>query len=194
MIVEPPKGYNCPKYSNIIFVSSMTSCNTFGATIWTDGRIIGDMYCENEWLIKCYDCGTLLWCKELDKKCFGHTEELKKKDYLKKLKESGLSKEQERYLRIKAWQTGNDKRRDKDKKKELSNKDIKNLKALEKILDHNDQEDLIMKAEINRELGQFEKAASILEKSFDPKYSNIISHLKELIDKKDIFVAKIKTN
>ncbi len=60
------------------------------------------MYGEIEWLVKCHNCDALLWSDDLDKDGGGGDRELEKKEYLLKLKETVLTEEKERYLRIKA--------------------------------------------------------------------------------------------
>jgi len=196
MIIELPEIHKCPKCSNGIYISDIMSCNTFGAKFWTDGQIVGDMYAESEWLLKCNECATLLWSEELeraDEECrVSEPISLKKKDYLFKLDDKTLNKEKKMYLRIKLWRLGNDKRRIGGKKKELSKKEIKNLKFLYKMLEISDDEDRIMMAEIKRELGEFEQANVLLEKPFDKEFLHAVSTIKKLIEKKDVFVAKIK--
>ena len=49
-----------------------------------------------------------------------------------------------------------------------------------------------MMAEIKRELGKFDDAEAIINESFANKYMQAASLIKELIEKKELFVAEMK--
>ena len=72
----------------------------------------------------------------------------------------------------------------------LSDEERNNLQMLYDILNSSDYE-LLMKAEIKRELGQFEDAADILKHRFE-EYPQHYSVIKKLVEKRDPFVAEIK--
>ena len=72
----------------------------------------------------------------------------------------------------------------------LSDEERNNLQMLYDILNSSD-DDLLMKAEIKRELGQFEDAEDILKHRFDEEYSQYYSVIKKLVEKRDPIVAKM---
>jgi hypothetical protein len=195
----------CSECAHLIEEFTIMSGNTFGATFWTDGKRDAPMLPDQLWFIKCPHCQALLWVDEQEKvgevDPFSDDETFKEAqsysepalhDYFFELHKNGLDKKKERYLRIRAWWSGNDKRRDtKTVKQNLSDEEIENIQALYFMLDSSDENDRIMMAEIMREMGQFENAEMILEKPFTDELSEEVSIIGELIQKREPFVAKI---
>ena len=66
----------------------------------------------------------------------------------------------------------------------LSDEERNNLQMLYDMLNSSDY-DLLMKAEIRRELGQFEDAEEILKHRYDKNYSKHWSIIKKLVEKRD---------
>ena len=74
----PDYIYECPKCSNLLKKASNASGNTFGSTLYSDGKMIAPMLPEFPNLTKCTKCDTILWLSEMkeigtcdawDKKC-----------------------------------------------------------------------------------------------------------------------------
>jgi hypothetical protein len=76
----------------------------------------------------------------------------------------------EKFIRIRIWQSFNDYFR-KGKEKEITQDkqdlNAKNLTALLKLLDESDQNDLLMKAEVLRNIGWFVESKQLLDKIND---------------------------
>jgi len=76
----------------------------------------------------------------------------------------------EKFIRIRIWQSFNDYFR-KGKEKEITQDkqdlNAENLTALLKLLDESDQNDLLMKAEVLRNLGWFVESKQLLDKIND---------------------------
>jgi len=76
----------------------------------------------------------------------------------------------EKFIRIRIWQSLNDYFR-KGKEKEITQDkqdlNAENLTALLKLLDESDQNDLLMKAEVLRNLGWFVESKQLLDKIND---------------------------
>ncbi len=55
----------CTKCGSQFTISSVRSCNTFGATYYTDGFICGPMFTHQSALLSCPSCREFLWRDEL---------------------------------------------------------------------------------------------------------------------------------
>jgi hypothetical protein len=62
------------------------------------------------------------------------------------------------------------------------------------LLDENDDKDRIMKAEIFRELGEFDKSVALLDHDFAGRLSTVGVFIKGLCEKKDTHVREIPRN
>lgn len=106
-----------------------------------------------------------------------------------------MDSKQERALRILAWWRRNDAFRDSDRvvtatTEALSETCRENLVALATLLDEEDENDRIMKAEVFRELGQFESAKAILSQVRSSEYDAIVHQLRRLCDAGDAAVRE----
>ena len=185
----------CSQCSGVIKVEQLTSGNTFRAKYWTDGKREAPMLPDSFWLVKCPHCKTLLWIDELEitERASSAKEYFEPglNDYYKVLKDDKLSKEKERYLRIRAWWKSNDKQRSSQSNLSISEEERNNLKKLFELLSSDEYD--FMKAEIKRELGEFETAKEILDQSEVTKKSKKVESLmRELIDKRSTAVKEIK--
>ena len=74
----------------------------------------------------------------------------------------------------------------------LSAAEIKNMKDLTCILDEQDDEERMLKAEFFRELGFFNRCLSCLAKPLSEDYSLSASFIKGLAEKHDPWVREVK--
>ncbi len=206
MLPGPTIIKKCSECSGVIAEDTIASGNTFSAIFWTDGKKDAPMLPDQPWLVKCPHCQALIWIDEQEKvgeiQPFSDSASYKDtkpysvpelQDYFSELKKSKIGREKEQYIRLRAWWAGNDKRRSADDIKEkLSEEERRNLQELEKMLDPSDDGNRIMIAEIKRELGQFEDADNLLSRPFDDELSHTASIIRELIQKRDPFVAELK--
>ncbi|MEA3522587.1 MAG: hypothetical protein U9R50_06405 [Campylobacterota bacterium] len=207
MLPGPIVIKKCSECSASIKEHTTTSGNTFGATFWSDGKRDAPMLPEHFWLVKCPHCQALIWIDEQEKigkiEQFSDNEEAYKgaksysvpelKNYFAVLKKNNLGRKKEHYLRLHAWWAGNNNRRGTNKIKQLlSDEEKVNLEALGKMLDPSDDNDRIMMAEIKRELSQFEEAEDILKEPFANDLSQAVSIIRELIQRRDSYVAEMK--
>jgi hypothetical protein len=89
-----------------------------------------------------------------------------------------LDKERELCVRRQAWWTANDAWRHQVGKTNFSEAQVKNLKALSDMLDESQEIELIFKAEIARELGEFDKCIQLLTHPFEKKLQYLAGFIR----------------
>lgn len=203
MIPGPTIIKKCSTCSNPIEQETIASGNTFGATYWTDGKCEAPMLPYQPWLVMCPHCYAPLWLDELEELGqvdFWEEERDKFKDaktyqmpsiedYLALLEKGSETTEKERYIRLRAWWTGNDVRRNKEFG--ITALEVSNLTAFAEMLDESNASDLIMKAEVMRELGRFDDAKALLAQIVDDSFLQVVAIIKNLIEKSDPYVRKM---
>lgn len=180
MIPGPKYIYKCPNCGNLLSKESLNSGNTFGAEQFSDGKRIAPMLPEFPNLTKCEKCNNFLWLDKLKEiGTYGWKDNqnsnwqnadeakfLEIDDYFDALKSEIVeNKIDEGFIRKHIWWAYNDRRRDGleifiDENDELRWKE--NCIELLNLLDFSDINQRIMTAEINRNLGNFEKCISII--------------------------------
>lgn len=118
---------------------------------------------------------------------------LEENDYLEVITWVGGNKKTEKYLRIRAWFSVNDRLRY-SKQEDVpvfSAKTIENLQRLSSMLDEKDENERIMKAEIARELGQFDTSIALLKHDFSERLAKAAAFIMGLSESKDTRVREI---
>lgn len=188
---------------------TIVSGNTFGARFWTDGKRDAPMLPDQPWLVKCQHCGTLIWIDEQtqvgeiapwgseanDRNRFpearpGSTPTLQ--DYADFLDAGESDKNKERYVRLRAWWAGNDPRRETGQSTQFDSFETQNLRAFLVLLDEAEDNDRLMKAEVLRELGEFNEAENLLATEFDDELTQAVSVIRDLNQKRIATVAEMK--
>jgi tetratricopeptide (TPR) repeat protein len=193
----------CPKCHAVTTRPTLSSGNTFGARRWTDGKMIADMLPEFTDIIRCINCQSFFWVDDAEVrgwdpwgefrlsgeeplapdwvKQIGQTHtarDLTREEYIEAISGNvANTREREKYLRVRLWWAYNDQLRNPSCTDTNIHKDpmyIDNLSKLEQILDENIVDEIIMKAEANRELGNFDRAIELL--------GDIPGELKEIAD------------
>jgi hypothetical protein len=192
-------------YMPVLIVRECTHCmahvvqeetvsgNTIGAVLFTDGKRHAPMFPDNPLLARCPVCGGLFWVEEAVEADYGfEAAEGKKrvqapseKDLLDYLVDQALPRKQEKYLRFRAWWAANDTWRWlPNTKPAFSKEQVKNLEALSALLDESDQDQRIFKAEIARELGNFEECLLLLSYQFGKDYDWALGFIRSLAELK----------
>lgn len=203
-IIDVKRCLNCnSKFGHI----ASASYNTFGATFYTDGYVYGPMYDSGSALVVCPTCKKYIWLKEIpneesiyemfwssDRNSFPISEFIMLSDYEEMLDlDLWKNADQEKYIRVRAWWSFNNKWRFKNFEKfSMSSKESKNLWSLLNLFDKQLSEEIIMKAEIYRELGRFEECLKLLEQSFDDDYLQAIKTISKLAKCKNRQVAEVR--
>lgn len=195
----PPSYLSCSSCGAAIEVQNMASGNTFGARYWTDGYRFAPMLPEQLPLIKCSSCSSLVWLDELaefdgselvDADASEHQKPSFDELYSYINSNPDLEPMREQYVRLRAWWTGNDSRRD-EVASPLTEAERVNLLQLKELMTA-EGSDQLMKAEIYRELGDFEAAQKQLLGDFGGDFTAAIELIKALSDDENAGVAELK--
>lgn len=173
--------YECPACSHILKKGSLASGNTFGAKLYSDGKVDASMFSKYPDLTKCKKCNTLFWLSKLKSigyyewyhtarpewKIADKAEFLELDDYFRAI-DSGMAKtpKQELYIRHKIWWAYNDKIRSGKNIFDDENDELKwndNLNKLLLFIKPSNPNQKFMISEINRNLGNFDKCIEILQ-------------------------------
>lgn len=197
----------CGLCSGFIEEKKVMSGNTLGAKYWTDGKVEAPKLSVMPKWVRCPHCQALSWLEELKvatkldkirfKKQLRNTKAYCKpsqQDFFKTLSLPESDPSKEKYLRVRAWWTGNDNRRDTEIMSTLSLAEQTNLHALAPTLDLNGIYDRIMAAEIKRELGQYEEALNLLMDVLNERSAIAVSTIIALARKQDSYVREIEQN
>jgi hypothetical protein len=96
------------------------------------------------------------------------------------------------YLRRSAWRSANDAWRWNPNATPAFSKDqVQNLHALSEMLNETEPNQLILKAEIARELGEFDNCLGLLSHPFDGRYGHAVGFIKKLAEEKVLVVRSI---
>ena len=100
-----------------------------------------------------------------------------------------LPRDKEMFLRVAAWRSANDAwRRNPNATPAFSKEQVQNLKALSDMLDEKGPNQRILKAEIARELGQFDECLLLLSYQFEAGYEYAVVFIKKLAEEKVLVV------
>lgn len=196
---------SCPDCKQEIIEETTLSGNTSGRTCWTDGKCQFPYLPDRPWLVKCPKCGLLFWIDQAEKLGERMWREKGKwpnaitpnlpteLDYYQFLKKRPIDRKKENYVRRRAWWAMNDQRRTGNQGKpfSISEEATTNLKALSALLDESKQNERIMKAEIARQLGEFDICLGLLKFDFKPNYSKAVGTIRTLAEMENRVVAEI---
>jgi hypothetical protein len=183
----------CPHCKARFVQEETLSGNTIGAKFYTDGRRYAPMLPEHPWLAKCPACGGLFWVEETEQVDIGfdaakgkpQVKAPSEKEMMDFLAGPALTKDKEIYLRMRVWWAANDVWRWlPNPKPAFSKEQVKNLKILSALLDESDSDQRIFKAEIARELGNFEECLLLLSYQFEAGYDFATNFIKKLAEEK----------
>jgi len=186
----------------LVKIESLNSGNTVGARFWTDGKCVAPMMPDQPWLRRHPVNGELFWtdeCEEIATEVpWGDSNEFPNvpfadepscEDYRRLLETGGASShEKERYVRMRLWWATNEPVRHGERD---SLKDRDNLQKLLPLLDESNANHRLTAAEICRELGDFDRAAALLEFAFPRGYLRAASLIKKLNEQHDVEVHEL---
>ena len=183
----------CPHCKAHVVQEETVSGNTIGATYWTDGKREAKMLPDHPALVKCPACQGLFWVDESVEVDSGFDAAKGKqqvlapsgKELLEFLSGPDLPRDKELYVRVSAWRSANDAWRwNPNATPAFSKEQVQNLKSLSKMLDETEPNQRILKAEIARELGEFDDCLELLSQPFDERYGYAVGFIKKLAEEK----------
>jgi len=212
--------YACGGCRRHILCHNLASGNTFGATYWTDGRMIAPMLPRSSGIVKCRNCGHLLdrasaqevgtresrFLSSRDPDGFPDAQSAQDpspSDLVSYAEQKSPDIPQELHTRIWAWWLWNDTHRSTDPRDPNANgPDIEpemeidasmrdNLARVLELLDRKSPENILMRAEIQRELGNFEDTLLELEASLPDTHRPVREQLIRLCRRHDRRVQQI---
>ncbi len=211
---SPDQIYECPHCLRPTRQVTHPSEIRGGTRIWTDGKQIDPVTFEAPLVVICLGCDAPFWlaaAKILGKMDWLNGEEgteinpvwmdaelLEEPcegEYHRAI-EIGLATnpDEERRLRILTWWCENDAFR--DLKPTISDyspigPSRKNLEALSLLLGEEDVGERLMRVEVLRQLGEFEQARSLLEKTNHHPFEQVVEQMRCLINVKDCLVREL---
>ena len=101
-----------------------------------------------------------------------------------------------REARLFAWWRGNDRLRGQqpsgsDDKPQLISQRLDNMRQLIALTDTAEPSDQLMRAEVLRQLGEFDQAVAILSQSFPPEYDTALSRLLDFCAQRNSVLQKL---
>lgn len=190
----------CENCQQPVAIVPLLSGNPMGGTLWSDGHMDAPQLPEQELLGKCGHCGEIACLAELqdyagpaavDNAADHAFKPLTLDDYRMLVDHIDLiDASYHLYLRLKCWQLGNHPRRQADAERPLSENETENLQQL-LMLFGDDEPDRLLKAEVFRQLGDFERAENALVGPFHSQAGDIVSRLRELVRQRQSQLAVI---
>ena len=185
----PDLVYQCPNCDNLIQNNSLMSGNTFGSSLYSDGKRIAPMLPEYPNLTICKKCNYIFWLNRINEigQYYYYGVENTKLEWVNSDQAEFLTIDEyfqalvldqannntdELFIRQNIWWLFNDRVRngellfnsDDDEKKWKSN-----IESLLRILDVNAANQKIFRAELYRNIGNFEKCLSLINTIEDPE-------------------------
>ncbi|MCW3096397.1 MAG: hypothetical protein JWL77_2015 [Chthonomonadaceae bacterium] len=215
MIPGPDQIVACPHCNGLEKYRTLMSGNSIGSRIWTDGRQIAPMLPRPPAVVECRSCAKPYWLTEA--KEVGTMDSWSQKNpavdpawneapYVEEASEEGyhaaleatlrVERALEKVLRTFVWWRGNDAYRE-GASLEAGTASAPsvayhhNLAALASLLNGQNINERIMKAEALRELGEFEAATKILNKVQSPQYAAVVQQIQDLCDRADARVREL---
>lgn len=198
----PENIYQCPNCENLISCGSLRSGNTFGALSYSDGKVIAPMLPEFPSITKCSKCENIFWIEKAklvgtyDPMSFSSEFPEAEEAVFLSLEEYHTAIEQklytnsseETFLRMRLWWNFNDRVRSGE---ELFRNESDrllweiNINKLMELLDYENLNERLMIAELNRNLGNFEKCMEIIASIDSPDLNRIKTQFKNECLKKN---------
>jgi DNA-directed RNA polymerase subunit RPC12/RpoP len=198
--------YKCPNCGKKVYNPSLISGNNLGAELYSDGKQIAPMLPEFPTVTQCPDCGTLFrltepnqigvsepW-EEIDDD-IAEAKQLSIKGNLKAIEQEFFDDNTgEVEFRINIWHLFNDRvRKGKPLFKNDADKKVweDNLHKLLDLLDRDVTNEMIMAAEVYRNLGKFDECMSLITKIANPNMNWLTEKFKIGCEKQNTLVFKL---
>jgi hypothetical protein len=161
---------------------ALVKCPTCGAVVWIEKQeVVGEI---SKWGSRGETNPAFENAQSYDTPTFD--------DYIEFLNFGNCNKEQQRYVRLRAWWHSNDFQRFTGSEFPPTDSKIANMEAFALLLDEHDETDRLMKAEIYRELGRFADAKGLLEQPFSDAMTPAVDLIRELVRQREQNVTELR--
>ena len=177
------------------------SGNTIGAKFYTDGKRKAEICCQiiPGWRSVRVRAASLGWMKRWRWTPASTLPKESSRSWLPQERKCWsffpgrqLPADKELYVRVLAWRSANDAWRwNPNATPAFSKEQVQNLKSLSKMLDETEPNQQILKAEIARELGEFDECLRLLSHPFDERYGYAVGFIRKLAQEKVLVVRSI---
>ncbi len=215
MTPGPTHVIRCPLCSQLGKYPTVASGNTFGTVYYTDGKRVAPMLPTTPSVVRCGFCRGSFWRKaaaevgqfteqreepanvDAEWLLAGYLDEPDEGEYLAAVERLiSSTPAEERSIRLFTWWRGNDRHRGTSPtlggdNPEAVNRRHDNMRALLPLLATAESADLIMRAEVLRQLGEFELATKALTRHFPAAFDTAISRLLYLCARRDSMLQKL---
>jgi hypothetical protein len=207
MLLGDPLYFECPICSCVTIKGSILSGNTFGSTLYSDGKRIAPMLPEFPYLTKCKNCDHFYWLNDKTEIRQEEASEgmpqysaefLNINEYFEALEKiSELDTIHERYIRFQIYWTFHDRVRNNNKLFNNLEEEVLyvgNICKLLEIMQDKHIEDLFSKAEMYRNIGLFDETIAVLDKITNEQkkdYRHIYDSIKEAAIKQNREIFKL---
>ncbi|MCB9016428.1 MAG: hypothetical protein H6541_11575 [Lentimicrobiaceae bacterium] len=196
MILSHPFILKCPECGALHNRTNLISGNSFGGIFWSDGYYMAPMLPDIPRFSKCYQCGAVFNVELCEKTESEHEStdrypevSLPDKEGLMSAIENNIYKDNiddEIYLRIKLWQEMNPRpfQINETVMLEPDENYRNNAQALLKLLDPDEDYNLLIIAEIHRNLSEFKESLASLAKISDITLKDRTKQIKNACKKR----------
>ena len=215
MIPGPDQIIACPYCQGLEAHFTLVSGNTFGMRTWTDGRHIAPMLPALPPVARCHHCARCYWLADARRvgsyerwstgtdvnpawEAAPSIEEPSEKECYAALAGALASdRDQERQLRTLAWWRRNDAFRAWDEDAppqsagDMDGACRQNMEALLSLVGKTKKPDLLMRAELLRELGNFDAVREALDQVTQTRYRWVVQQIRALCDSEDVTVREL---
>ena len=211
MTIGNPEIIKCPSCKMLQQRTTLNSGNTIGARYYSDGKCIAPMLPEFPFLIKCPKCGIFFKITEkvIVRKRFDFSKQNRDIPHVKFMTveelqqaiDTGLyngDKNDIMHLRLLLWRTSNDSVRN-SRKDSSESEDKKaayehNCREILSFFENDDDDErLLMRSEMHRNIGEFDKCKDLLAKIKEAEtYKKYISFIDKACDEENIFTGLVE--
>lgn len=196
MIIGNPIIIQCPVCNTNYTKTSILSGNTFGGHFWSDGSFFAPMLPDQVVFTRCTECYSIFNINNApnhealnyeDANGLPSVEHLTKEDLLKAIAENVfINKNEELYLRKRLWQKMNNHpwKDEMPSTFAISPEYRQNAEALINLLNKSSEDEMLIIAELHRNLGNFNECIALINKLFETRTEERILQIENACKKK----------
>ena len=216
MQTGPDQIVRCPACGALGSYHTLLSGNTFGARYFTDGECVAPMWEAPPLVVRCGRCRNAFWLEDAEEvgtvDPIGRSNppvdpawnaalglvELDEAGYLDWLDRLIAAKpDAERVLRLRVWRLGNDPYRQASGEAHTpqpapSAAREANMRAVLPLLDDADPTATLVRADVLRQLGEFDGALAVLETPLPEAYAPVVQQFRALCEARERGVRELK--